>query len=89
MRWSRPLGFDAPDGERRRPAHPPSRIARVFEPCLRLNASRDRHSGGFGLGLAIVRRIALVHGGDVRLDAAAAGGARFAVLLPAMTIPPL
>ncbi|WP_296223492.1 ATP-binding protein [Ralstonia sp. UBA689] len=63
--------------------------ARVFEPFLRLDASRDRHTGGFGLGLAIVRRIALVHGGEVRLDASAGGGARFAVLLPAMTIPPL
>lgn len=71
------------------PGIPESDRARVFEPFLRLDASRDRHTGGFGLGLAIVRRIALVHGGDVRLDAAAAGGARFAVLLPAMTIPPL
>ncbi|CAJ0720949.1 Adaptive-response sensory-kinase SasA [Ralstonia edaphis] len=71
------------------PGIPESDRARVFEPFLRLDASRDRHTGGFGLGLAIVRRIALVHGGDVRLDAGAAGGARFAVLLPAMTIPPL
>ena len=71
------------------PGIPEPDRARVFEPFLRLDASRDRHTGGFGLGLAIVRRIALVHGGDVRLDAGAAGGARFAVLLPAMTIPPL
>lgn len=66
----------------------PDRV-RVFEPFLRLDASRDRHTGGFGLGLAIVRRIALVHGGEVRLDASAGGGARFAVLLPAMSVPPL
>ncbi|HWV06361.1 MULTISPECIES: ATP-binding protein [unclassified Ralstonia] len=71
------------------PGIPEPDRARVFEPFLRLDASRDRHTGGFGLGLAIVRRIALVHGGEVRLDAAAAGGARFAVLLPAMEIPPL
>lgn len=71
------------------PGIPEPDRARVFEPFLRLDASRDRHTGGFGLGLAIVRRIALVHGGDVRLDAATAGGARFAVLLPAMEIPPL
>ena len=61
--------------------------ARVFEPFLRLDASRDRHTGGFGLGLAIVRRIALVHGGEVRLDAAPSGGARFTVSLPAMSLP--
>lgn len=71
------------------PGIPEPDRARVFEPFLRLDASRDRHTGGFGLGLAIVRRIALVHGGEVRLDAATAGGARFAVLLPAMEIPPL
>lgn len=71
------------------PGIPAPDRARVFEPFLRLDASRDRHTGGFGLGLAIVRRIAQVHGGDVRLDAATGGGARFAVLLPAMAIPPL
>lgn len=69
------------------PGIPPADRARVFEPFLRLDASRDRHTGGFGLGLAIVRRIALVHGGDVRLDAAPSGGARFAVQLPAMAMP--
>lgn len=71
------------------PGIPEPDRARVFEPFLRLDASRDRHTGGFGLGLAIVRRIALVHGGDVRLDTATGGGARFAVRLPAMTAPPL
>ncbi|CAJ0809030.1 Adaptive-response sensory-kinase SasA [Ralstonia psammae] len=71
------------------PGIPEPDRARVFEPFLRLDASRDRHTGGFGLGLAIVRRIALVHGGDVRLDAATGGGARFALLLPDMAIPPL
>ncbi|CAG2152790.1 ATP-binding protein [Ralstonia mannitolilytica] len=69
------------------PGIPPADRARVFEPFLRLDASRDRHTGGFGLGLAIVRRIALVHGGEVHLDAAPGGGARFAVQLPAMAMP--
>jgi two-component system OmpR family sensor kinase len=71
------------------PGIPAPDRARVFEPFLRLDASRDRHTGGFGLGLAIVRRIALVHGGEIRLDAAEGGGARFAMLLPAMSIPPI
>jgi len=69
------------------PGIPVSDRARVFEPFLRLDASRDRHTGGFGLGLAIVRRIALVHGGEVQLDAAPSGGARFTVSLPAMPLP--
>ncbi|WP_176058885.1 ATP-binding protein [Paraburkholderia sp. BCC1876] len=60
---------------------------RVFEPFHRLDSSRDRHTGGFGLGLAIVRRVALVHGGDVRLESAASGGARFVMTLPALPLP--
>lgn len=66
------------------PGIPIADRGRVFEPFLRLDSSRDRHTGGFGLGLAIVRRVALIHGGDVRLAEAASGGARFA-----MTLPPL
>jgi len=61
--------------------------ARIFEPFHRLDASRDRHTGGFGLGLAIVRRVALVHGGEVRLEASASGGARFLITLPSVPLP--
>ncbi|MFM0741486.1 ATP-binding protein [Paraburkholderia xenovorans] len=60
---------------------------RVFEPFHRLDSSRDRHTGGFGLGLAIVRRVALVHGGDVRLESTVSGGPRFVVTLPALPLP--
>ncbi len=61
--------------------------ARVFEPFHRLDSSRDRHTGGFGLGLAIVRRVALVHGGDVHLDNGSRGGARFVMTLPPLPLP--
>ncbi|EYC51385.1 histidine kinase [Hylemonella gracilis str. Niagara R] len=64
------------------PGIPPDARARVFEPFYRQDASRDRHTGGFGLGLSIVRRVALVHGGDVVLEEAVTGGARFAITLP-------
>ncbi|WP_262054958.1 ATP-binding protein, partial [Burkholderia thailandensis] len=53
----------------------------------RLDSSRDRLTGGFGLGLTIVRRVALAHGGDVRLDDAPLGGARFVITLPAHDAP--
>ncbi|CBJ49803.1 ATP-binding protein [Ralstonia solanacearum] len=71
------------------PGIPAAERERVFEPFYRLDASRDRHTGGFGLGLAIVRRIALVHGGEVRLDTGDSGGARFVLSLPAMPMPML
>ncbi|WP_035056257.1 ATP-binding protein [Andreprevotia chitinilytica] len=68
------------------PGIPEADRKRVFEPFLRLDASRDRHTGGFGLGLAIVRRIALVHGGEVVLDRSALGGARFVIVLPVLGV---
>ncbi|MCA8274408.1 HAMP domain-containing protein [Burkholderia sp. AU30280] len=69
------------------PGIPATERARVFEPFQRLDSSRDRQTGGFGLGLAIVRRVALVHGGDVRLEDSPLGGARFVITLPALTLP--
>ncbi len=66
------------------PGVAPDERERIFEPFHRPDSSRNRHTGGFGLGLAIVRRIALLHGGQVRLDSGAAGGARFVITLPAM-----
>ncbi|VWC88602.1 ATP-binding protein [Burkholderia lata] len=69
------------------PGIPAAERARVFEPFQRLDSSRDRQTGGFGLGLAIVRRVALVHGGDVRLEDSPLGGARFVITLPALTLP--
>ncbi|MBV7403302.1 two-component system sensor histidine kinase RstB [Enterobacter sp. ENT03] len=50
---------------------------RVFEPFVRLDPSRDRATGGCGLGLAIVHSIAQAMGGEVSCDASDAGGARF------------
>jgi two-component system OmpR family sensor kinase len=69
------------------PGIPAADRARVFEPFQRLDSSRDRQTGGFGLGLAIVRRVAVVHGGDVRLEDSPLGGARFVITLPARTLP--
>ncbi len=48
----------------------------LFEPFSRLDTSRDRASGGFGIGLAIVRQIARWHGGTVRIRDTPLGGAR-------------
>ena len=64
------------------PGIPPEQREQVFEPFARVDESRDRESGGAGLGLAIVRRIVVGHGGDVRATASPSGGARFVVDWP-------
>ncbi|MEB0108890.1 MULTISPECIES: ATP-binding protein [unclassified Pseudomonas] len=55
---------------------------RIFEPFYRLDRSRDRATGGFGLGLAISRRALEAQGGSLIAEASPLGGARFRVWLP-------
>ncbi|VVP81312.1 Sensor protein RstB [Pseudomonas fluorescens] len=50
---------------------------KIFEPFSRLDASRDRRTGGFGLGLALVRRVSQSHGGQVQVMDSPWGGASF------------
>jgi len=52
---------------------------RLFEPFVRLDRSRARDSGGFGLGLAIVRQVARWHGGDAVITESPLGGARVSI----------
>ncbi|WMW81621.1 ATP-binding protein [Undibacterium cyanobacteriorum] len=61
---------------------PESERNNVFEAFYRLDRSRDRNSGGFGLGLAIVRQIVEMHNGKVEVGNAKLGGARFCMCLP-------
>ncbi|RDL43608.1 two-component sensor histidine kinase [Marinomonas piezotolerans] len=53
---------------------------KVFIPFQRLDNSRTRASGGYGLGLAIVQRIAFWHGGAVLVDGSELGGAKFSLI---------
>lgn len=64
---------------------PPAEAGRVFERFHRVDPARAAETGGAGLGLAIARRIARLHGGDVVLAAAAPSGCRFTISLPAAT----
>ncbi|MGF6150463.1 ATP-binding protein [Pseudomonas fluorescens] len=50
---------------------------KIFEPFSRLDTSRDRRTGGFGLGLALVRRVSQSHGGKVEVSDSPWGGASF------------
>jgi two-component system, OmpR family, sensor kinase len=61
--------------------------ARVFERLYRAESSRSRRHGGAGLGLSIVAAIVQAHGGRCELWTAPGEGARFRVLLPAVSVP--
>ena len=57
---------------------------RIFEAFARLDDSRTRASGGYGLGLSIVSRIAYWFGGNIHVDKSPVlGGARFTMTWPA------
>ena len=65
-------GIGIPEDERQR----------VFSAFTRLDRSRDRATGGYGLGLAIVRLVLEQHGGTAAADVSPLGGARFTLRWP-------
>ena len=67
------------------PGIPDAELDRVFSPFVRLEASRNRYTGGSGLGLGIARHIARAHGGDITLSNHPAGGLVATLSLPRRT----
>ncbi|MEY4293503.1 MAG: hypothetical protein RIR29_153 [Actinomycetota bacterium] len=55
---------------------------KVFERFFRADNSRNRETGGSGLGLSIVKNIVTRHGGDIKALETPGGGATFRVTLP-------
>ncbi|MBA1189253.1 two-component sensor histidine kinase [Pseudomonas entomophila] len=68
---------------------PAQESERIFQPFYRLDRSRDRATGGFGLGLAISRRAIEGQGGTLNVLPSALGGACFCIRLPAASGRPL
>jgi len=67
----------------RGPGIPQEQLDQVFAPFVRLEESRNRDTGGAGLGLAIARDAIRAHGGDIRLENRTDGqGLRATVTLP-------
>ncbi|HXB19292.1 MAG TPA: ATP-binding protein [Steroidobacteraceae bacterium] len=64
------------------PGVPPGELEQVFEPFYRLEHSRNRDSGGTGLGLTIARDIAQAHGGTLILANLPEGGLEATLRLP-------
>jgi hypothetical protein len=60
----------------------PTAVEELLEPFRRLESSRSRSTGGYGLGLAVVRAVAQAHGGRVAVLARREGGLEVTVSLP-------
>jgi two-component system OmpR family sensor kinase len=63
------------------PGIPDQLQQQVFEPFFRIEASRNRDTGGIGLGLATVRAIVLDHGGEITIGNRKTGGLRVTISL--------
>lgn len=64
---------------------PAGEMPHIFAPLYRGESSRNRRTGGAGLGLTVARRILRAHGGELAAANAPAGGACFTATLPAAT----
>jgi two-component system OmpR family sensor kinase len=73
------------------PGIPPESVARIFERFFRVDSARSRSetsaTSGAGLGLAIARRIAEMHGGTVDVASSRPGRTEFVLALPVSTNP--
>ncbi len=68
------------------PGIPADQRGTMFQPFNRLEASRNRATGGAGLGLAVVRSLVEAHEGTVEIAEAPGGGARVVVSLPVFRV---
>lgn|GEM_PF-1223969 len=64
------------------PGIPEAERGDAFSPFWQGRDARGEPSPGTGIGLALVHRLVLLHGGDVTVDERPGGGARFTVVLP-------
>jgi two-component system sensor histidine kinase CpxA len=66
----------------RGPGVPENYLKEIFQPFFRVSESRERRSGGTGVGLAITERAVRLHGGSVRARNADGGGLIVSIALP-------
>ena len=67
---------------------PAADLDRIFDRFARADPGRSRNTGGFGLGLSIVKAIVDAHGGEVRVNSAVGVGTTFEILLPLSPVVP-
>jgi two-component system sensor histidine kinase CpxA len=68
------------------PGVPPAELERIFEPFYRVAESRDRDSGGEGIGLAITAQVMKAHGGLSRAANTPGAGLEILLSLPESAI---
>jgi signal transduction histidine kinase len=68
------------------PGVPAADLERIFEPFFRVAESRDRDSGGEGIGLAITSQVMKAHGGSASAANASSGGLEVRLSLPETAI---
>lgn len=61
---------------------PEASLEQVFAPFFRMEGSRNKSTGGVGLGLSASRAIVLEHGGELKLRNRSKGGLEVRVILP-------
>jgi signal transduction histidine kinase len=61
---------------------PASDLERLFEPFYRVDRSRSKETGGYGLGLSMCKRIMEAHGGTIAAEPLAVRGSRFVLTFP-------
>ena len=61
---------------------PPEHLPHIFERFYRADPSRDRNTGGAGIGLSIARGIVLAHAGEIAVDSVVGRGTEFQITLP-------
>jgi signal transduction histidine kinase len=59
------------------PGIPPADLPQLFEPFFRVDRSRSKRTGGYGLGLSMCKRIMEAHGGRIAAENNPGRGARF------------
>jgi signal transduction histidine kinase len=64
------------------PGIPEADHERVFEPFFRVDRSRTKRTGGYGLGLSICKRVMEAHGGSISVESADHQGASFVLTFP-------
>lgn len=64
------------------PGVPPEQLEKIFNPFYRVDTSREKRTGGYGLGLSIALQAIKLHNGTIKAENRAEGGLRVRIILP-------